>query len=461
MAQEPILSARGLVKRYGRVTALDNADFDLYPGEILAVIGDNGAGKSSMIKAISGAITPDEGEIRLEGRPVTFRSPIEARKAGIETVYQNLALSPALSIADNMFLGREIRKPGIMGSVLRKLDRGAMEKFARDKLSELGLMTIQNINQAVETLSGGQRQGVVVARAAAFGSKVIILDEPTAALGVKESRRVLELILDVRHRAHLAQHAACLRGGGPHPYPPAGPAVDGHQSEGLHHVRRRRLHDRGKGALGGRRRMISPATIVDALQRRAGNARRFLVGLAGPPAAGKSTLAEALRENLLARGESAEILPMDGFHMDNAILAERGLLQRKGVPESFDGRGFVDIVNALKRAEGEVLVPVFDRSRELAVNAARAIPLETRFVLAEGNYLLFRDAPWDRLDGVFDFTIFVGPPYKVLEERLRQRWLGYALPADEIQWKLYGNDLPNGKRILENSRPADLHLDLF
>ncbi|MBB5043045.1 nucleoside triphosphate hydrolase [Shinella fusca] len=207
--------------------------------------------------------------------------------------------------------------------------------------------------------------------------------------------------------------------------------------------------------------MISPATIVDALQRRAGNARRFLVGLAGPPAAGKSTLAEALRENLLARGESAEILPMDGFHMDNAILAERGLLQRKGVPESFDGRGFVDIVNALKRAEGEVLVPVFDRSRELAVNAARAIPLETRFVLAEGNYLLFRDAPWDRLDGVFDFTIFVGPPYKVLEERLRQRWLGYALPADEIQWKLYGNDLPNGKRILENSRPADLHLDLF
>ncbi|NML74305.1 sugar ABC transporter ATP-binding protein [Rhizobium sp. S-51] len=205
MAQEPvlnapILTARGLVKRYGRVTALDNADFDLYPGEILAVIGDNGAGKSSMIKAISGAITPDEGEIHLEGQPVQFRSPIEARKAGIETVYQNLALSPALSIADNMFLGRELRKPGIMGSVFRKLDRTAMEKFSRDKLSELGLMTIQNINQAVETLSGGQRQGVAVARAAAFGSKVIILDEPTAALGVKESRRVLELIQDVRRR---------------------------------------------------------------------------------------------------------------------------------------------------------------------------------------------------------------------------------------------------------------------
>ncbi len=200
MAQEAILTARGLVKRYGRVTALDNADFDLYPGEILAVIGDNGAGKSSLIKAISGAVRPDEGEIRLEGKPVHFSSPMEARDAGIETVYQNLALSPALSIADNMFLGREIRRPGPLGSVFRMLDHKRMEKIARDKLTELGLMTIQNINQAVETLSGGQRQGVAVARAAAFGSKVVIMDEPTAALGVKESRRVLELILEVRSR---------------------------------------------------------------------------------------------------------------------------------------------------------------------------------------------------------------------------------------------------------------------
>ncbi|RUU21968.1 sugar ABC transporter ATP-binding protein [Mesorhizobium sp. M7A.T.Ca.TU.009.01.3.2] len=200
MTQEPILTARGLVKRYGRVTALDNADFDLYPGEILAVIGDNGAGKSSLIKAISGAAVPDEGEIRLEGKPVSFKSPMEAREAGIETVYQNLALSPALSIADNMFLGREIRKPGFLGDWLRMLDRPAMEKRARDKLTELGLMTIQNISQAVETLSGGQRQGVAVARAAAFGSRVVIMDEPTAALGVKESRRVLELILDVKKR---------------------------------------------------------------------------------------------------------------------------------------------------------------------------------------------------------------------------------------------------------------------
>ncbi|WP_373504985.1 ATP-binding cassette domain-containing protein [Aestuariivirga sp.] len=200
MAKEPILTARGLVKRYGRVTALDNADFDLYPGEIQAVIGDNGAGKSTLIKAICGAVTPDEGEIKLEGKTLHFRSPMDARNAGIETVYQNLALSPALSISDNMFLGREVLKPGALGSIFRMLDRSAMEKRAREKLTELGLMTIQNISQAVETLSGGQRQGVAVARAAAFGSKVIIMDEPTAALGVKESRRVLELILDVKRR---------------------------------------------------------------------------------------------------------------------------------------------------------------------------------------------------------------------------------------------------------------------
>ena len=197
---DPILKARGLVKRYGRVTALDRCDFDLMPGEILAVIGDNGAGKSSLIKALSGAVVPDAGEIQLDGRHVRFTSPTQGREAGIETVYQTLAMSPALSIADNMFMGREIRRKGVLGSVFRMLDRPAMESFARRKLSDLGLMTIQNINQPVETLSGGQRQGVAVARAAAFGSRVIILDEPTAALGVKESRKVLDLILDVKSR---------------------------------------------------------------------------------------------------------------------------------------------------------------------------------------------------------------------------------------------------------------------
>lgn len=197
---EPLLKVRNLVKRYGRVTALDHADFDLLPNEILGVIGDNGAGKSTLIKAISGAVKPDSGSIQLEGNEVNFHSPMEAKRAGIETVYQNLALSPSLSIADNLFMGREVRKKGFAGKYLRKLDRHYMENFAREKLSELGLLTIQNINQAVETLSGGQRQGVAVARAAAFGSKVIIMDEPTAALGVKESRRVLELVQDVKSR---------------------------------------------------------------------------------------------------------------------------------------------------------------------------------------------------------------------------------------------------------------------
>jgi len=196
----PVLSARGLMKRYGRVVAIDNGEFDLMPGEILAVIGDNGAGKSSLIKALSGAIRPDSGEIRLDGVPVSFSSPIEARKAGIETVYQTLALSPALSISDNMFLGREIYSPNLFGKLFHQLDRQTMNDIARAKLSELGLLTIQNIQQPVETLSGGQRQGVAVARAAAFGSKVIIMDEPTAALGVKESRKVLDLILKVRAR---------------------------------------------------------------------------------------------------------------------------------------------------------------------------------------------------------------------------------------------------------------------
>lgn len=197
---EPIIKARNLVKRYGRVVALDHCDFELYPGEILGVIGDNGAGKSTLIKSLCGAVIPDEGEIYLEGRRLNFTSPIDARNEGIETVYQTLAMSPALSIADNMFMGRELLKPGFRGKWLRQLDRAGMERIAREKLTELGLMTIQNINQAVETLSGGQRQGVAVARAATFGSKVIILDEPTAALGVKESRRVLELIQDVRAR---------------------------------------------------------------------------------------------------------------------------------------------------------------------------------------------------------------------------------------------------------------------
>lgn len=193
-----LMSARGLRKRYGNVTALDDADFELRRGEILAVIGDNGAGKSTLIKILSGAEQPDDGEMQLDGAPARFDSPAAAHAAGVETVYQNLALSPALSIADNLFLGREIRRRGLAGKWLRMLDHREMERQARRKLSDLGLLTIQNIRQTVETLSGGQRQGVAVARATAFGGRIIIMDEPTAALGVKESRRVLRLIRDIK-----------------------------------------------------------------------------------------------------------------------------------------------------------------------------------------------------------------------------------------------------------------------
>jgi fructose transport system ATP-binding protein len=199
-ADRPVVQARGVVKRFGRVVALDHADFDLMPNEILGVIGDNGAGKSTLIKVLAGAIIPDAGQVLMDGKPVHFKSPMEARSAGIETVYQDLALSPALSIADNLFLGREKRRPGVLGQVFRLLDRAEMRREARQHLNSLGLLTIQSIRQPVETLSGGQRQGVAVVRATAFGSRVIIMDEPTAALGVKESRKVLELMLDVKKR---------------------------------------------------------------------------------------------------------------------------------------------------------------------------------------------------------------------------------------------------------------------
>ena len=198
-APRPILEARGLVKKYGQVVALNGADFQLLPGEILAITGDNGAGKSTLIKALSGALQPDEGEIRLEGDRVHFRSPLDARKAGIETVYQELAVAPALDIASNIFLGREARRRGPLGRVLRLLDKRTMRREAARHFAELQI-GVQSIGQAVENLSGGQRQGVAVARAATWARRVVIMDEPTAALGVKETRQVLDLIRRVRDR---------------------------------------------------------------------------------------------------------------------------------------------------------------------------------------------------------------------------------------------------------------------
>lgn len=194
-----VMEARGLTKRYGHVVAMDNSDFDLRPGEILAVIGDNGAGKSTLIKALTGAVIPDEGTLLLNGEPVQFRNPLDARNAGIETVYQELGVAPALDISQNLYLGREQRRKGILGTVFRQLDKGAMRHGSARHMVDLGIR-IQSIGQKVETLSGGQRQAVAVARVAAWATRVVVMDEPTAALGVRETNQVLDLILRVRDR---------------------------------------------------------------------------------------------------------------------------------------------------------------------------------------------------------------------------------------------------------------------
>lgn len=193
---------------------------------------------------------------------------------------------------------------------------------------------------------------------------------------------------------------------------------------------------------------------------RAGDAKRILVAIAGPPGAGKSTLADNVVKALKAKGESAEVLPMDGFHMDNAVLIEKGLLKRKGVPESFDVRAFLDIVRAVRAADQEVLVPVFDRSREIAIASARVVSPDHRFIVIEGNYLLFSQGKWAELEGMFDYSIMLAPPMEILEQRLWERWKGYDLDDEAARAKVYGNDLPNGRLILENRRPADVTIDI-
>ncbi|MBM3686506.1 MAG: sugar ABC transporter ATP-binding protein [Actinobacteria bacterium] len=197
---QPIVQAKDLSKSFGRVVGLADCSFELYPGEVLAVVGDNGAGKSTLIKCLSGALSPDSGEMYIDGEAVTFKSTNDSRAKGVETVYQTLAVAPVLDISENLYLGREIRKKGILGKVFRSLDKKKMRAEATQSLNDLGVLTVQSITQSVETLSGGQRQAVAVARAGAFGSKVVILDEPTAALGVNESARVLKLIKDLRER---------------------------------------------------------------------------------------------------------------------------------------------------------------------------------------------------------------------------------------------------------------------
>jgi simple sugar transport system ATP-binding protein len=192
---EPLLEARGLVKHYGHVLALDSASFTAYPGEVVALIGDNGAGKSTLVKTLSGAIRPDGGQILVEGRPVQLSSPLDARRYGIETVYQDLALAPDLDAAANLHLGRELYR----FRPLHVLNRAEMRKRAIAAFADLGV-ELPDVSQPVVTLSGGQRQSVAVARAVAYASKIIFMDEPTAALGVVQRERVLDNIRRVRDR---------------------------------------------------------------------------------------------------------------------------------------------------------------------------------------------------------------------------------------------------------------------
>jgi simple sugar transport system ATP-binding protein len=197
-AAEPILEARDIVKTYGHVNALQGASFTVYPGEVVSLIGDNGAGKSTLTKVISGVIRPDHGELLFDGKPVEINSPAAAQHLGIETVYQDLALAPDLDGAANVYMGRELLKPGLLGR-LGVLDKRAMKVAAEKAFADLGV-AVKDADAAVAYLSGGQRQGVAVARAASWASRVIIMDEPTAALGVVQTENVLNVIRRVRDK---------------------------------------------------------------------------------------------------------------------------------------------------------------------------------------------------------------------------------------------------------------------
>lgn len=200
--------------------------------------------------------------------------------------------------------------------------------------------------------------------------------------------------------------------------------------------------------------------LIVEIERRAQDGARLLVGVAGPPGAGKSTLADRLHEILSDRGHRSAVLPMDGFHLDNAILEQRGDLPRKGAPHTFDVRGLGDLLRAVK-AGGEVFAPVFDRDRELAIAAARCISPEDRIVIAEGNYLLLQQGRWASLADLFDLTVMVAPSIAELERRLVARWTHYGLTPAQIHMKIHGNDLPNGRLVLERSRAADFSIDVF
>ncbi|MBN1858076.1 sugar ABC transporter ATP-binding protein [Candidatus Bipolaricaulota bacterium] len=205
-----VLEAKNVSKRYGKVQALQNIDLQLEDREILALVGDNGAGKSTLIKVLAGAVAKDSGEIYVDGKKVEIDSPLAAKQLGIEVVYQDLALINYLNVAQNLFLGRELHK---RVGFLRVLDHRVMEQQAKEKLSDLGVR-VKSVKAWVAKLSGGQRQSIAVARAASFGRKIVILDEPTAALGVRESQHVLQIVRELKTKGasviiitHNMEHA--------------------------------------------------------------------------------------------------------------------------------------------------------------------------------------------------------------------------------------------------------------
>lgn len=193
---EPLFRAEGLTKQYGQVKALQGADFDVAAGEVVALIGDNGAGKSTLVRMLSGSEQPDGGGIWFDGRPVVLGDPIQARALGIETVFQDLALAPHLDPIQNLYLGREVMRKGLLGK-LGFMDTAAMREAGAKSFASLG-STVRNFTGPIGAMSGGQKQSIAVARAAAWASKVIFLDEPTAALGVVQTKGVLDLIRRVR-----------------------------------------------------------------------------------------------------------------------------------------------------------------------------------------------------------------------------------------------------------------------
>jgi simple sugar transport system ATP-binding protein len=193
---EPVLEARGIVKTFGRVQALRGANFTVYPDEVVALVGDNGAGKSTLVKTLVGVHPPDAGEVLFEGKPVHIHTPQDARDLGIETVYQDLALAPEIDPAANMFLGRETMRSGLLGK-LGFIDKAAMRRRSDEAFKDLGVR-IQDVTAPVANMSGGQRQGIAICRAVTWAKRVVFMDEPTAALGVVQTRNVLEQIKRVR-----------------------------------------------------------------------------------------------------------------------------------------------------------------------------------------------------------------------------------------------------------------------